>query len=204
MKEQQFPNQQYEQEGIETIASMGRPIPGQSLTHNPNEERPFEGSPEFVNFRAALDYTVSNLLEQEVIEPIIKNIASGTPIMDVVMQISYVGFREGKWNPDLMMMLVEPLAYVIMALCEKAGINFTIYREEEEDEDNDDNDYESSQLEKLTDLSREKIGNITNIPQGAIPQEIEEKIESLDLPSLLSRDEPAPMEAEPESLLSRG
>ena len=185
MKEQQFPNQQYEQEGIETIASMGRPIPGQSLTQNPNEVRPFEGSPEFVNFRAALDYTVSNLLEQEVIEPIIKNIASGTPIMDVVMQISYVGFREGKWNPDLMMMLVEPLAYVIMALCEKAGINFTIYREEEEDEDNDDNDYESSQLEKLTDLSREKIGNITNIPQGAIPQEIEEKIESLDLPSLL-------------------
>ena len=204
MKEQQFPNQQYEQEGIETIASMGRPIPGQSLTQNPNEVRPFEGSPEFVNFRAALDYTVSNLLEQEVIEPIIKNIASGTPIMDVVMQISYVGFREGKWNPDLMMMLVEPLAYVIMALCEKAGINFTIYREEEEDEDNDDNDYESSQLEKLTDLSREKIGNITNIPQGAIPQEIEEKIESLDLRSLLSRDEPAPMEAEPESLLSRG
>ena len=159
MKEQQFPNQQYEQEGIETIASMGRPIPGQSLTQNPNEVRPFEGSPEFVNFRAALDYTVSNLLEQEVIEPIIKNIASGTPIMDVVMQISYVGFREGKWNPDLMMMLVEPLAYVIMALCEKAGINFTIYREEEEDEDNDDNDYESSQLEKLTDLSREKISN---------------------------------------------
>jgi hypothetical protein len=204
MKEQQFPNQQYEQEGIETIASMGRPIPGQSLTQNPNEVRPFEGAPEFTNFREALDYTVSNLLEQEVIEPIIKSISSGTPIMDVVMQISYVGFREGKWNPDLMMMLIEPLAYVVMALCEKAGINFTIYREEEEDEAADDNDYESSQLEKLADLSKEQIGSITNIPQGAIPKEIEAKIESLDLPSLLSRDESAPIEAEPESLLSRG
>jgi len=204
MKEQQFPNQQYEQQGIETIASMGRPVPGQSLTQNPDEVRPFEGPPEFTNFREALDYTVSNLLEQEVIEPIIKSIASGTPIMDVVMQIAYVGFKEGKWNPDLMMMLIEPLAYVVMALCEKAGINFTIYREEEEDDDNDEIDYESSQLDKLADLSKEQIGSITNIPQGAIPQEIEAKIESLDLPSLLSRDESTPIEAEPESLLSRG
>ena len=37
--------------------------------------------------------------------------------------MGYVGFREGKWNPDLMMMLIEPFMYLLMALAEKAGID---------------------------------------------------------------------------------
>ena len=91
--EKTFPVEQYDQEGLETIAATERPIPGQSLTTNPDERRPFEGPPEFVDFREALDYTVTNLLEQNVIEPIITAISTGTPIMDVVTQITYVGFQ---------------------------------------------------------------------------------------------------------------
>ena len=197
----QFPMEQYNQEELETIASSGRPIPGPSLTQNPDEVRPFEGAPDFVDFREALDYTVTNLLEANVIEPIMVNISTGTPVTDVVMQILYVGFREGKWNPDLMMMLIEPLTYVLMALCERANIDFTIYRGEKDDDDNEDNDYQSEQLKGLAKIAKDK--EITKVPQGAIPTEIVEQIESVDMPSLLARDE-APVEEEaPTSLLAR-
>ena len=53
--ERTFPLEQYNQEGLEAIASAPRPIPGQSLTSNPDEPKPFEGPPEFVEFREALD-----------------------------------------------------------------------------------------------------------------------------------------------------
>ena len=38
----------------------------------------------------------------------------------------YSGFLEGKWNPDLMVMLMEPTMYMIMALAEKAEIPYQL------------------------------------------------------------------------------
>ena len=203
--ERTFPLEQYNQEGLEAIASAPRPIPGQSLTSNPDEPKPFEGPPEFVEFREALDYTVANLLEPNVIEPIITAISTGTPVMDISTQIVYVGFQEGKWNPDLMMMLIEPLTYVLMAICEQSGIEFTIYRGEEEDELNE-GDVQGEQLRNLAELSKKKIGPISKVPQGALPTEIVEQVEDVQIrtPSLLDR--PVPEETpqqEPTSLLAR-
>ena len=203
--ERTFPLEQYNQEGLEAIASAPRPIPGQSLTSNPDEPKPFEGPPEFVEFREALDYTVANLLEPNVIEPIITAISTGTPVMDISTQIVYVGFQEGKWNPDLMMMLIEPLTYVLMAICEQSGIEFTIYRGEEDDELNEE-DTQTEYLQNLAKLSKKKIGPISKVPQGALPTEIVERIEDVEIktPSLLDR--PAPEETpqqDPKSLLAR-
>ena len=203
--ENTFPVEQYEQEGLEAVALAERPIPGQSLTTNPDERRPFEGPPDFVEFREALEYTVTKLLEPNVIEPIIKAVSTGTPIMDIVTQITYVGFQEGKWNPDLMLMLIEPLTYVLMAICEQSGIEFTIYRGEEEDELNEQ-DSQSEELKNLVKLSKKKSGIISSIPQGALPTEIVERIEDVQIesPSLLER--PVPEETpqqEPTSLLAR-
>ena len=204
--ERTFPLEQYNQEGLEAIASAPRPIPGQSLTSNPDEPKPFEGPPEFVEFREALDYTVANLLEPNVIEPIITAISTGTPVMDISTQIVYVGFQEGKWNPDLMMMLIEPLTYVLMAICEQSGIEFTIYRGEQEDDLNEEGDAQSEQLKNLADLSKKKIGPISKVPQGALPTEIVERIEDVQIetPSLLDRpvQEDVP-EERPDSLLAR-
>ena len=48
------------------------------------------------------------------------------------------GFEKGKWNPDLLMMLIEPTVYTLMALAEKANIQYRINGDEEEDIDEDD------------------------------------------------------------------
>ena len=91
-------------------------------------------------------------------------------------------------------------------LKEFAGIEFTIYRGEQEDDLNEEGDAQSEQLKNLADLSKKKIGPISKVPQGALPTEIVERIEDVEIktPSLLDRpvQEDVP-EERPDSLLAR-
>ena len=170
--------QQYDPKGIEALANnTGRPIPGQSLTNNPDEPRPFETPPEFTNFKEALDYIVTELLQEEVMIPIISGIGQDVPISDVATQMLYVGFREGKWNPDLLMMLVEPVMYVLMALCEKAGVDFKLYGDEDQDDtDEDREEIQNYRQKNLAEAARAKVGNISKVPTGALPKDIVEQL----------------------------
>ena len=196
--------EEYSQEAVDSFAQAGRPIPGQSLTSNPDEPRPFEGPPDFTNFKDALDYTTAELLEEEAYMSIVGAIGDGVPIIDLAMQIGYVGFREGKWNPDLMMMLMEPLMYLLMALAEKAGID---YRIDSDDEDEDDDTLFEQKSKNIAETIKEKTDK-GQIPSGALPSDVVAKIEALEMPqeSLLAKpEEETTMEEEPQqSLLERG
>ena len=190
--------EEYSQEGVNALAQAGRAIPGQSLTANPDEPRPFEGAPDFTNFKEALDYTAAELLLEENYMPLMMAIGDGVPIVDLATQIGYVGFREGKWNPDLMMMLLEPIMYLLMALAEKAGIKYRIDSEEEEDV----SDNEGNKFEQIKNITRNRFPEKSSVTSGSIPKEILDKVEKLEIPSesLLAKQE----EEEPQSLLGRG
>jgi hypothetical protein len=197
--------EEYNQEAVDAFVNTGRPVPGQSLTSNPDEPRPFEGPPEFTNFKEALDYTVVELLEPEAYLSLMGAVGDNVPILDLVMQITYVGFREGKWNPDLMLMLIEPLMFVLMSLAEKAGIE---YRIDSEDDDEDDDTLFEERAKNIADVAKEKLQNSNKSPAGLINQEILQKIEEAEVPeSLLAKAEEPISEEEVEqeqSLLSRG
>ena len=195
--------EEYNQEAVDAFAQAGRPIPGQSLTSNPDEPRPFEGPPDFTNFKEALDYTAAELLLEENYTPMVLAMGDGIPVTDLAMQIGYVGFREGKWNPDLMMMLIEPLMYLLMALAEKADIQYRI--DDEDDEDDEDSILEDKVRNIAETLKAKEMGKM---PKGALPSDIVEKIETLEMPkeSLLAKtEEPMIEEEQPQqSLLERG
>jgi len=188
--------EQYSQEAIDAFVNKGNSIPGQSLTSNPDEPRPFEGAPEFVEFKEALDYTVEQLLEKDTYMSLMAAVSDGVPILDLVMQITYVGFRDGRWNPDLMMMLIEPLIYVMMALAEKADIE---YRIDDEDDTDDGDSMLEEKARNIASVAKAKMGDTGVIPAGVVPEETVAQIEQAEVPtSLLERTEEEP------SLLSRG
>ena len=191
--------EEYNPEAVEAFAKAGKAIPGQSLTSNPDEPRPFESPPEFTNFKEALDYTVGELLEEDAYMSIVGAIGDGVPIVDLVMQITYVGFREGKWNPDLMMILAEPLCYMLLALAEKADIDPVIYSGEDDDEDENPEmfnvEMQKDKFEKLSAAARKKT-----IPAGVIPLDIQEEIQNIEVSSLLAQPEEV---VEDDSLLGR-
>ena len=192
----------YNQEAVEAFAKTGRPIPGQSLTSNPDEPRPFEGQPEFTNFKKALDYTTAELLLEENYTPIVLAIADGVPITDLAMQIGYVGFREGKWNPDLMLMLMEPLMYLLMALAEKADIEYRIDDEDDEEDEEEEETILEEKANNIAETVKQKLGKVEGVPDGALPKDIVEKIKTIEMSqeSLLAK----PETKESTSLLERG
>ena len=125
----------YNQDGIQALINTGKPIPGQSLTNDPDTSYPWENPPEFTNFREALNFIAEELLVEEVYVPIVVGMGQGVPIADITVQMLQRGFQEGKWNPDLFMMLMEPVMYLLMALAEKAGVDYRLTGDEEEDLD---------------------------------------------------------------------
>jgi hypothetical protein len=197
-------------DAVAAFSDRGYPIPGQSWTQDVEERRPFETAPDFVDMNEALQYTALELLDEENYIPIVLAIGDGVPVMDLALQMGYVGFREGKWNPDLMLMLLEPFAYLLMALAEKAGVG---YRIDSDDTGNmlDMEDGEADEEERMLVARARNIAEVAarkkakengGVPEGALPQEIVEKIEELpEIGSLLDR---TVEEGDTASLLARG
>ena len=194
--------EEYNQEGIDALVNSSRPIPGQSLTDNPDQSYPWESPPEYTNFNQAFNYLAEELLEEEIYVPLMIAMGKGVPIADITLQLLQRGFQEGKWNPDMFMMLIEPTMYLLMALAEKSGIEPRLYGDEEEDLDpEDEDDIAKMKAQNIADVAKARVGDMPKAPSGVLPQEIVEEIESLEVPeSLLARPEP---EAQPESLLGR-
>jgi hypothetical protein len=100
------------------------------------------------------------------------------------------------------MLLVEPLIFVLMALAEKSGIDYRITGDEEDDLNEEEESERTKERSKnLSQVMKEKTTKISSIPEGVIPSEVMEKIESSDLPSsLLEKTTAQPQE---ENLLGR-
>lgn len=177
-----------EQSYIENAMKGGRAVPGQSLTNNPEERFEFEKAPEITNLRDGLEFLFVAVSDEERYPLLMDLIQEGVPIMEIVQTLLFQGFNKGRWNPDLMLLLAEPAAYMIMALAERAGIDYIIYQEEDEED-------EAEQAVLGVDMAKEKIQQMrearksSKIPKGAIPVEIEKKIEAMPEPSLMAEPE---------------
>lgn len=190
----------YSREGVKAIGeSLGRPIPGQSLTNSPDNKYQWEGPPDFTDLKEALGDTVNRLLDRQNLVPILKSINDGVPIMDIVAQIGYVGFREGKWNPDLMMLLIEPTMYILASIAEQCGIDYLLYEGdtfESYEEDEEENDKKS--LEDIKNINSQMSQHLkfkdlrpSQITKQSVPEEALEVVENFEPPqelvSLLER-----------------
>ena len=198
------------QETMELVDPFSKPIPGQSLTNDPDNPYPWESPPEFVNVNTAIDSIVMNMLgDEEKLANIIEVLASGEiPIAGIAQIILEDGFRKGKYNPDLMLLLAEPLMVILMALAERAGIrDYEIYQGESSELSGEEqaelaNDVINSYKEEVN-FRGLKTGN--NIDVRSVPEEVLERIEEADIhaqPSLMER--PAEQPEQPQqSLLGR-
>ena len=188
--------EEYNQEGIDALVNSSRPIPGQSLTDNPDESYPWESPPEYTNFNKAFNYLAEELLEEEIYVPLMVAMGQGVPISDITLQLLQRGFQEGKWNPDMLMMLIEPTMYLLMALAEKAEIEPRLYGDEE--------DVAKMKANNLAELTKEKVGDMPKVPSGVLPAEVLEEIETLEVPeSLLAQPQQPPQEESQGSLLAK-
>jgi len=187
---------------IQGSLERGRPIPGQSLTNSPDQPYNWETPPEYTNPREAMLYVFETLTVPETTSNILLSLSNGVGVVDIASITLYSGFLEGKWSPDLMLLLMEPTMYMVMALAEKADIDYSLEAGDDEApvEMSSDEQIQTIQsgineLDKMRQIAAQRVS-----PQS-VPQEVREIIEETELaPSLLERVEE---EKQSKSLLGR-
>jgi hypothetical protein len=112
----------------------------------------------------------------------------------------YTKFTEGKFNPDVLMLLAEPVMYVIMAIGEEANIKYNI--EDSNDLDNLDKEDDEEEIDSKINEFKTVFEGIKNgttkkgmepskITSDKIPQNILDKVkeEGPAIRSLLGKGE---------------
>lgn len=107
-------------------------VPGQSLTNDPDNPYPFERPPQFVDKQEAQEYIFDSLMEPEKLKPLLDFITAGIPITTLAQMVLFAGFSKGKWNPDMVLLLLEPTVYILLFICEQAGIDYVLSEDDGE------------------------------------------------------------------------
>ena len=97
------------------------PTPGQSLTDTPGNAG-WEHPPEFTDVEKASEYLWQKLHEDEVLDQVISFLKNDVPIEAVARMMLFGGFVNGKWTPDLAILLAPITFDHIMAIGVKAEI----------------------------------------------------------------------------------
>ena len=180
---------------------VGRPIPGQSLTNDPKNPYPWEQPPEFTDPQRAMLQIFETLTEKDTLSNTLLSLVKGVSVIDISSIILYTGFLEGKWNPDLMTLLMEPTMYMVMYLGDQAGINYDIDSKKETNKDEPEGQQQVESLTKSLDELKQIAAD--RVSPMSVSDEITKNLEAIKIPqSLLNRVEEE-QENSNMSLLSR-
>lgn len=192
------------EEILNHLGKMEAPIPGQSLTNNPDEPYPWEKPPTYTNLNEALYGLFDIMTDEEMYINIVTALGEGMPVTNLAQVFLEDGFKKGAWNTDLMLLLSEPTMYMLMSMAEKSGVKYKI------DEDDDPDVEEASpedEVNTLNSIEKTLRTNKNNIDDTSIPKEIKQELEQFQPPESLLQREKQPIKEEENnnnSLLARG
>ncbi len=168
-----------------------RPIPGQSLTNSPDQKYPWDNPPETTSQKEATERVFLDLIKPDNIETVSTLMADGMPVADVAQMLLMAGFTKGKFNPDMMLNLLEPTMFMLLSIAEKVGIDPKITREDDEFEI-DDEETSSSNLNVANELKNSigkgggfkdaKVQKVSSTSVGNL--KVKEQLESLNTAKL--------------------
>ena len=187
------------------------PIPGQSLTNSEDEKQPWEQPPRTTSIKEARELMFLEILKEENLNAIVNLLDEGMTIAKLTEMLLFIGFTKGQFNPDMMLLLLEPTMYMLLAVAEGVGIDPRL------DDEDDDLEAEPTEEDNEEELEFLKIreADLRNpkaleklqekLEQTPIPQEIQERVEAVDFSamkeSLLAK--PSREENTNDSLLQR-
>ena len=188
-----------------------RPIPGQSLTNSPSDRYAWEGPPEVTSLKDAREAIFFSLTEPERLEEVQKLLMNGIPINAIAETLLVQGFRDGKFNPDMIVNLMEPTMVILLAIAEKSGIRPVVDSEDGSFEE-DEEDYIMPPPNPLTEnsetrrfLERKKRLTPPTLSKTSVGKNIGEELDKLNVKkveqSLLQKPKPT---GDMKSLLSKG
>ena len=184
------------QKFLEGNIQRGRPIPGQSLTKPIEQQNKWDSPPEFVEPKKAMYEIFTALTEKDATANLLLSISNGVGVIDLASIVLYAGYIEGKWNHHLMALLMEPTMYMIMALAERADIDYILESGDTEDKEMSPDQQIETLDNSLAAMKKSVVGKVSD---AAVPREIKKMVEEVEIPQgLLDRVQ------QEKSLLDRG
>ncbi len=124
---------QFDRQGVNPFNAS---IPGESLTSSPDMQKSWERPPTYTNPDDCMEAVYLEITNDENLPGLVKMIDEGVPLDEIAQVVLYRGYTQGLWNPDLMLLLIEPTIYLLIAVADYADIkDYVLYDGEDEDPD---------------------------------------------------------------------
>mgnify|MGYP001418223899 FL=1 len=178
---------QFDKVGVNPFSA---PTPGESLTTPTDMPKAWERPPQFIDQGNAMEAVYMELTEIDNLRKLIDLIDEGTALDEIAQVVLYKGYSEGKWTPDLMMLLIEPTLYLLISIADYADIkDYTLYTGEETDPDAeihgddvepvdfdaDENEDEEIKTDKMAEPKAESLGeSLLSRVESELPSKVEQ------------------------------
>ena len=112
---------------LETKDPFDHPIPGQSLTGDP-QSWPWERPPEMTDTEDAFNFIVNKIENEDSVgDNLDKQMLAGVPIESITNTISFTGFTKGMWTADMAELLKVPVSSYLMLRANEKNIPFRMF-----------------------------------------------------------------------------
>ena len=123
------------------VNPFNAPVPGESLTSPSDMPKAWERPPQHSDVENAMEAIYMELTQEDTLRKLIDMIDSDVPLDEIAQVVLYKGYTEGKFNPDLMLLLIEPTLYLLISIADYGDVkNYTLYAEEVDDPDTEISD----------------------------------------------------------------
>ena len=167
------------------VNPFNAPTPGESLTSSPEMPHAWERPPQYTEQDEAMEAIYLELTSDEALMPVIQMIDEGIPLDQIAQVVLYRGYTQGKFTPDLMLLLAEPTIYLLIAIADYADIkDYVLYEDEDTDPDAEihgddevpsDWDEEDEEIIERPEPKKESLGkSLLEKVQRELPTKIQE------------------------------
>jgi len=122
---------------------MDAPIAGEALTSSTESPQPFERAPLHTNEEDAIKDLFDRMTDGDKMDDLLHLLRIGAPVEDITQVVLFEGFRQGQYNPDMMLLLTEPTMFILLWMAEYAEIDPVLDPESDLDDDEGEGDVSS-------------------------------------------------------------
>ena len=99
------------------------PIPGQSLTQDPDNKAAWETPPEITEIEDFIQEAALDLMNPDSVTGLLDTLRKGVPVEYLTETYLKAKVQQGTINPDLMMLAIEPVMWLIIYMATYGGID---------------------------------------------------------------------------------
>ena len=153
------------------VNPFNSPIPGEGLTQSPEQKFPWEQPPRHTEVKPVMEEIFLQITERENLIELLGLLMNKQPVDEIAQVILYKGATSGLFNMDLMLMLVEPTMYLLIAIAEEYDIEPVIYEGQ---------DVDLAEKEDIDTVKKETLGKqVGQVRKDAVPPSLLQRVKTL-------------------------